>query len=778
MKKTPFLLNILGLTVAFAAFTVIIMQVNYDLGYDTQYKEADRLYRIEGVFDAKQPNLFSSYLSRPFGRMLFDGTPEFEAAGVVSDQGNGSIRPTGSNSSYITAHTWMITKDILDVFNVQIIEGDVTQFDQPNTLVVSQSLARQLFPGESAIGKSVSDKSSQPQEATIIGVYKDFPTNASIHNGVLMNIGDRSIDDSSEWSYHHYVRVSPQAQLDSVEARLTRLLWSTDEEADPNDGYRMRLNNLHQIYYSSDLKYDFVEKGNYATTYSLITIAILLIVIAIINFVNFSMAAVPMRIRSINTRKILGCSNASLRLQQLTSATITSLAAYALAVIIVYLLGSSSFATYISANMALIQNIPLLISCLFIAIATGVLAGIYPAIYSTSFPPALVLKGSFSLSPKGRKLRTGLIAIQYVISFVLIMVALFINAQSRFMKKHDLGFRSDYIVLLYVDDYASSQANLDAMESALRQSPDILDITFADGPLVSNGKMGWGRTYKDQQIKFDCLPVAPNFIEFFGMEMLEGRSFVDSDRQKSNGTIIFNKSCVDMYPVLAVGDKYPGHSDEWADIVGIVKDFNFQPLHYRINPIALYVYGTAGWRTQNWMYIRIAPGNVKETFEHIRTILAPFLPQTNMAEKNLTFMDEGIGQLYEKEDRLSFLIMIVSFLSVFISLIGIMGLIYFDTQFRRKEIALRRVLGSTVPGILVMLNLTYLKLSAICFAISLPIAIYIMKTWVRSFQYQAPLYIWIFVVALAGLSLLTATVITLQSYRTVSANPVDSIAKE
>lgn len=778
MKKIPFILNILGLTVAFAAFTVIVMQVNYDVGYDAQYKNADRLYRIEGVFDAKQPNLFSSYLSRPFGQMLIDGTPEFEAAGVVSVLGNGPIRPAGSNSSFITAPTWMITKDILDVFDVQLIEGDATQFDQPNTLVVSQSLARQLFPGESAIGKSVSDKSPQPQSATIIGVYKDFPKNASIPNGILMNIGDRAINDGSEWSFHHYVRVSPQAQLDSLDARLTRLLLSTDDEAEPSDGYRMRLNNLHHIYYCSDLKYDFVEKGNQATTYSLITIAVLLIVIAIINFINFSMAAVPMRIRSINTRKILGSSNATLRLQQLSSAVITSLVAYVLAVIVVFLLGTSSFATYISASMALAQNIPLLVFCLLLALATGMLAGLYPAIYSTSFPPALVLKGSFSLSPKGRKLRTGLIAIQYIISFVLIMVALFINAQSRFMKKHDLGFRSDYIVTLHIDNYASSQANLDAMESALRQAPNILDVTFADGPLVSNGKMGWGRTYKDEQIKFDCLPVAPNFVDFFGLEVVEGRAFVDSDRQKSNGTIIFNQTCIDVFPVLAVGDKYPGHSEEWADIVGIVKDFNFQPLHYRINPIALYVFGTAGWRTQSYMYIRIAPEDVKGTFETIRTTLAPFMPQTNMAEKELTFMDEGIGQLYAKEDRLSFLVLFASFLSVFISIIGILGLIYFDTQFRRKEIALRRVLGSTVPGILVMLNLTYLKLSAICFVISLPIAIYIMKTWVRSFQYQAPLYIWIFVVALAGLSLLTATVITLQSYRTVSANPVDSIAKE
>lgn len=779
MKRFPLILNILGLTIAFAAFTVILMQVQYDFEYDNFFKHKDNLYRIEGCFNSQEPDNFSSNLSRPIGQQMFDQIVEMEVGGVYLQVGNVSIRGLGQDKSYISVMNQAITPPMLEVMEAELVEGDIASFNVPNALIVAQSVAEQLFPNESAIGKSIEVFTSQAAPNTIVGVYKDFPKNSSFKNGIIYNLGETYMDDYSEWSFHHFMRLSEAAVVDSVEARLTRLLRSTDSDVPESEisTYRMRLNKIHNVYFSPDVKYDYVEKGNLTTTYSLITIAILLITIAIINFINFSMAAVPVRIRSINTRKILGSSNAALRTHQLINAVITALGAYVLAMVAVYLLGTSSFTTYISANMSMTENVPLLALCLVIAMATGLLAGLYPAFYSTSFTPALVLKGSFSLSPKGRRLRTGLIGLQYVISFVLIMVALYINVQSVFMKKHDLGFRSDYVVTLRIGSYAASQANLDAMESALRQSTDILDVTFADGPLVSNGKMGWGRTVKDQDVKIDVLPVAPNFLDFFGLEMIEGRKFLDSDRQKSNGTIIFNETCMKTYSVLTVNDKFPGHNGE-ADIVGVVKNFNFQPLHYRINPIGLYVFGTEGWRTQSYMYIRIAPDHVKDTFENIRKILGPFMPQTNMSELPMTFMDETIGDLYAKEDRLGFLIMLFSFLSVLISIIGILGLIYFDTQFRRKEIAIRRVLGANVDTILKMLNSFYLKLTVICYVISLPIAIWIMKTWVRSFSYQSPLVWWIFAVALVGLALMTVAIITLESYKTVSANPVDAIAKD
>ncbi len=781
MKRFPFILNILGLTVAFAAFSVILMQVQYDLKYDRHYQNADRLYRIEGAFDPGQPDSYSSFISRPMGQQFFDNVPEVELGGVLQDQGNVFMQQAGTGLSPVILRLGFITPPLLDIFEVKLIEGDLTAFAQPRAMMLSRKAAAQLFPGENPIGKMVCNPDSPSETYTIVGLFEDAPKNSSFLFTAVYNMGDHSMDNSTEWSYHHYLRVSPNAQIDSIESRVTRLLneYTDDREEEGATNHRtIRLTNLHQIYFNSDTVYDFVDKGSLTTTYSLITIAFLLIAIAIINFVNFSLAAVPMRIRSINTRKILGSSNAALRGQQLLRAVLTALAAWILAMGGVYLLSTSAFTTYISADMDLMYNLPLLGLCLVIALVTGFLAGLYPAFYSTSFTPALVLKGSFSLSPKGRRLRSGLIGFQYVISFVLIMVALYINVQSSFMKKHDLGFRKDQVVTLKIRAQAASQANLDAMESALRQSTDVVDVTFADGPLVSNGKMGWGRDVNGKYVKFDCLPVAPNFVDFFGLEVLEGRGFIDSDRLKANGTIIFNQTAVETYPELAVGGKISGHVEEPADIVGMVNDFNFQPLQYRINPIALYVFGSAGWGTQSFMYIRIVPEHVPQTLQNIRNILAPFMPGTNMAEQEMMFVDQGIGALYVKEDRLGMLIMLFSFLSVFISLIGILGLIFFDTQFRRKEMAVRRVLGSSVKDILRMLNTTYLKLTVICFVISLPIAIWIMKTWVRHFPYQSPMVWWIFAVALVALSLITIAVITLQSYRTVNANPVDSLAKE
>ena len=550
------------------------------------------------------------------------------------------------------------------------------------------------------------------------------------------------------------------------------------EDSEFKDQVDFRLSHLHDAYYARDMEGDNMAKGNRTTTMTLLTVSILVLLIAIINFVNFAMASVPFSIKSINTRRVIGSTRGQQIWAQLWRALGLVLLAFALSVGVMSLAATSSLASNISGSLRVVDNPHIILIGLGVAVLTAFIAGIFPARYSTSFNPAMVLKGSFSLSAKGRKMRSVLVGFQYVISFILILCSLFITVQVKYMKDYDMGFDREQTVEFFVNNKIGNSR--ETLRQMLLENPNITDVTFAGNQVVSQGKMGWGRTYQGQRVQMDCLPVDPNFISFFGMEIAEGRDFTESDNLNPNGTFIVNQAFMAKYPFLRLGLKFSGHQgdDMPAEIVGIVKDFNFQPLQYSVAPIVLYNFGSEPWWPLTVGYAKILPGNVQETFEYIREKCAELDPTFDTSAMGLRFMDESIGRLYQKEDNLNRLITTAALISLLISVIGILGLVYFETQFRRKEIAVRRVHGASVSEILAMLNRYYLIITLVCFVVAVPVAIVIIRSWVATFPYQSPVPVWIFLAALLIIGLITIVTVTLQSRRAALRNPVDSIANE
>ena len=358
----------------------------------------------------------------------------------------------------------------------------------------------------------------------------------------------------------------------------------------------------------------------------------------------------------------------------------------------------------------------------------------------------MVLKGSFSLSAKGRSLRTSLVGIQYLVSFVLIICALFISVQVRYMKGFDMGYDREQVVEFRLS-YSIGQKR-ETLKEMLR---------------VING----------ESAPVECLPVDRNFASFFGLELTEGRDFLPSDDNSPGGTMIVNQNFLNSYPFLRVGATYPGHrSDVEAQIIGAVRDFNFKPLQYGISPFCLYNFGSTPWWPLQVGYAKVMTGDIPATFSFIRKTLSGLDPSFNTGSMDVRFLDDAVAGLYAQEDRLVRMITTASWISLLISVIGILGLVYFETQFRRKEIAVRRVHGASVGEILLMLNRYYLKITAVCFAVAVPIAWFIIRRWVSSFPYQSPVPVWIFLVALVLVSLITAVTVTLQSRRAALRNPV------
>lgn len=771
----PKILNVLGLTLAFSIFLILTVQVMYDFGYDRGYPNSERIFRLEYSFPS-EPGVYGVQISRPAIEYMKDNIPQAEAISCYRyyKGEESSFIWTGTDNPGIGLKVAESDFDLLKVFPFEFIEGDTTGFHAPWTAVISEKGARKLFGDRSPVGMEVQEDSPELRPYRIVAVYRDFPSNSSMDNEIILNMGDDCMDVWTEWSFPCYMKLSSTDGLGPTLETISEELFGDVVE----DKVDFRLSCLRDIYFSRDIQEDNMAKGNIATTVTLLSVSILVLLIAVINFINFAMASVPFTIRSINTRRVLGASRSGLIWRQLAGALGLVMLSFGMGVAVMSALAATPFASYISGPIEPADNLTVICIGLGVAVLTAFLAGIIPARYSTSFPPALVLKGPFSLSAGGRRLRAGLVGFQFVVSFVLIICALFITVQIRYMKSHDMGFDREQILEFKVTPDIGE--NRETFRQMLLENPDILDVTFAGNRLVSESKMGWGRNWQGESVQMDCLPVDRNFISFFGMEMKEGRDFTESDDRNPSGTFIVNEAFMARYPFLYLGARFSGHKGDWqpAEIVGIVKDFNFKPMQYGISPIALYNFGPEPWWPLTVGYAKINVLRAAGAMDYIRKKCAELDPAYDPSYYSVCFMDEMIGRMYDKEERLNRLIITAAVISLLISIVGILGLVYLETQIRRREIALRRVHGAQVGEILAMLNLYYLKITCLCFMVAVPMALSVIRRWVSGFACQSPVPFWIFPAALLAISLITVVTVTLQSCRTALRNPSDSLRTE
>ena len=767
------LINILGMSVAFAAAMILMVQVKWDITYDKNFKGHEQVFRMENNWIDK--GLFSTNISRPFIETARDASPNIEAVGTISNQGDQIFYREGDKESAIKIPAVLVDSTMFSVFPFEWVEGSAKDFTVPGNAVLNETFAKMIFGEESAIGKTLQ---TGDIASRIIGVFKNTQRNYSMHYGIVANIGKGSLEDYSEWSYGSFFKLKDPSLAKETEDAIYEALReyiSSDEETQAQWRKGFRIAQIHDAHFERDVKAN-VPSANKAITITLAAIAFLLILIAIINFINFAFAEIPFRIKNINTRKVLGESRASLIGRQLAHAGLIALAAFGVACLTVHIVSGTSWASYVSDSFKL-KDIPgILALTLCVALVAAVVAGIAPALYSTSQPAALVLKGSYGTSVKGRALRNALVALQFVLSFLFILMALYVHVQTKFMMGRDMGFPKENILQVWCGYHAG--AAHEPLKDKLLQNPSITDVTFSDSPLVSDQKMGWGRTVDGAQIFMEVLPVTEDFPRFFDLQMLDGRDFQQSDNQSETGCMIVNETFVQMYPQFHVGSLTGGHVGD-TEIVGIVKDFNFKSLQHAMEPLALLIWGKTQWRNFSMMYVKTTPGtNFKEVSDYIKDAVCAFDPTREPDQVEVNHLDEWIENMYQEEESLGKLITIASFVALLIAIIGIIGLVFFETQFIRKEIAVRRVNGATVDSILKMINKKYLIMAGASFVIASPIAYGLMTAWRKGFAYQAPVPVWVFLVALLAVAAITLAVVILQSWRAANANPVESLKNE
>lgn len=773
--KLATLLNILGLSIAFAAFMVIMMQWDYDQTFDRSNKYADHIFRIDITSETRGQ---MAIISRPMADLIIQSSPHILAGALTDSWTNRLFFYVNNNGQRNSYHepSRRIYPEMTNVFDFTMIEGDANALKAPEKVLIPQSMARKIFGHESAVNRML----ETPQQTfTIGGVYRDFPENSTMGNMLYYSLGDENIDAWGNWNYSFFIRIDKPENAATLVDDFKKNLEASGKLGEDftwkNGGYDFCLVPLSDIHFSGQVLYDTTPKTSRQTVLLLFTIAIIIIIIAGINFTNFSTALAPMRIKSINTQKVLGSSGATIRFALIIEAVAISVISCLIAFLLVFIAKDSPIATLVSADMSLTAHPLLTIITLFIAICTGLIAGLYPAFYMTSFQPALVLKGSFGLSPKGKKLRSTLISVQYIASFALIIGSIFMFLQNYYMRHSSLGYDKDALII--TDLNQKTGESYQVLASQLKNYSEIEDVTFANIMLSSSDQyMNWGRKYHDKDVNYQCLVVDPSFLKVMGIEVTEGRDFQEGDIKASNAVYIFNQSARDKYDLQLndlIGDD---------KIVGFMPNIKFASFRMEVTPMAFLVWGTEQWgkkdfvRAYSYAYIKVHAGaDYKAAINHIRTTLKSFDPDYPF---NVRFFDDVLNQLYEKEQSLSSLITIFSLIAIFISIVGVFGLVVFDSEYRKKEIGVRKVLGSTTGQIIIMFNKTYIRLLCICFILAAPMAWYGTSRWLENFVYKTPMYLWVYFVAFFLIAIITVLTVTFQNWRSANENPVHSIKNE
>jgi len=655
------------------------------------------------------------------------------------------------------------------------VEGDIDCLKDPEKVMVPRSLADKLFGEDiSTVGKTLrAEENIWTKSAklfTIGAVYKDFPENTQLRNVVYTAIDpDYNINNFSSSNWVCYLLLDNPAMADEVADNFNRHF---DFKKIYHEGEQIRLVPLTDIYYMNETQDGGTfRSGNKEVTALLFGIALLIVIVAAINFTNFSTSLTPLRIKSINTQKVLGSSDTLLRRSLLIEAALISFMAWLVSLVIVWGLDWVEALPFIEADLSLVSNLPIVFLCGIVALVIGWLAGIYPAYYITSFPPALVLKGSFGLSPSGRKLRTTLICVQFVVSIVLIIGACFVQIQNSYMRNFSLGFDKDQVAIVELNETMYDKHH-DTYVNRLKENPGIEDVAFAMEKVGSkDGYNTNGGNYKGKDFQYFIIIASSNFLRVMGIPVIEGRDFSKADELSDHVSYIFNRTAMEGLD-MQVGDAFDSYSP--GHLIGFSDDVKFTSLRGGEDNIAFLV-GNFGYSLPI-SYIRLKAGSdIHAVVGHIQETMRELDPSYPF---NIEFYDEIFNHLYQKEENLRDLVTVFSLLAIIISLVGVFGLVVFETQYRRKEIGIRKVHGATVGEILLMFNKAYLRIVGICFVIAAPVAWQGVKMWLEGFAYKTPLHWWVFLIALLIVTVITLLTVSFQNWKAANENPVNSIKSE
>ena len=787
-NKTFSFINIIGLAMGTLCCLYIVLFVAHQYSYDKHYRNANDIYRITTTLNITGDKHKIASSSPPIAPAMKADFPEVEQfTRVIPTLGVSQHVLRYKEKSFYENQVFLADSTFFDVFTYHFTSGSpVNALSQPFTVVLMKSVADKLFGTEDPINKVIEINNAWGKKnLKVTGVIDESLGQSHLQASVFIGLSGYADDikRNNVWSGNNYansyVKLRPNASAAALEKKLPAFLHKYAGEELKSRGMTkvINLQPVASIHTSHDYEAEPFKTVSSSFLYVLILIAVMIQVIACINFMNLSTARASKRAKEVGVRKVIGAGRKSLIIQFLSESFLLSLIGVLIALPLLYIaLPYLNRITEADIQFSLLSDYRLWLMLFSIVFITGTVAGSYPAFYLSAFKAVKVLKGNFSNEVSAAGIRRSLVVFQFVLSIVLIAGVIIIFNQLNYIKNKDLGFdKNQKMVFTFLT--TDSRAHMNAFMNDLRELPEIKAISKANNYFGQGGGYhDWGVFLSGQNMaeSVDQRNMATDefYVPTMGIKMISGRNF----RLNDSGRVLINESLarrLNLTPEKAIGTKLFDDDKGWREIAGVMKDFNFESMHQDIGPFML-IYNPKADDIFN-VIIKASSADYKTLVKKIGAIWQRDVPATPF---EYAFMDDQIQRQYETEITLSNIINSFTLMAIVISCLGLFDLAAFSAEQRNKEIGIRKVLGASVGGIVQLLSKDFLKLVLISIIIAVPISYFVMNKWLQAFAYRVPLSWWMFAAAGVIAIFIAIFTVSFQAIKAAVANPVKSLRTE
>jgi putative ABC transport system permease protein len=790
-------INVIGLALGLASALVIMLYVYDELTFDQFHKNSERIYRIasEFTFSGKTEKVVPS--STSMGPMLKQEFPEIKEFVRFRPTRHSSFI-SFENKQFYQDHILYADSAVFNVFSFTFIEGNpIYALTEKNSIVLTETLSKKIFGDENALNKVIrlNDKTTftntnEDVLYKVSGVVKDVPGNSTLNFSALLPFHNLSIDNLNQtfWSVscHTYILANENSNIvNKINQRWPELYEKYMAEIGKivNGDFKIITQPLLDIHFHSRLEWDTPRNGNIIYIYILLSVAVSLLVIASINYMNLATAKALGRAKEIGIRKVTGANKASVSWQFLSESFFYTILSFIFAITLVELtLPYFNELTQKSIKMNLWEHPVLIVLMFMLILFVGFMAGSYPAYYMSSYQPINILKGSFKNSNKGIWLRKTLVSVQFIITIIMLIATFIIYQQLNFVIQTDLGYNKDGVMVI-TPKSAKMIEKVVSFKEELRKNHSIISVSSASSApgwdLPKNVILAEGENEMEEKAVLNMF-VEHNYFDLMGMQIIEGRNFDTNNQTDSTLSIIINEAAAKAFgwdnPIVKKLQwpsnlAYPGKENEKINVIGVVKDFYMKSLHNAIEPMIIGLSDFNG----GVIHIKLAKENIAENIEFIKNKWEEFDPEHPF---EYTFLENNLLELYEKEKQLSKIFSSFSILCIIIACLGLFGLASFAAEQKSKEIGIRKVLGASIQQIIVLLSKEFAWLILLATLIACPIAWWAMDYWLQNFNLRVTISFWPFLISTMTTFIIAQCTIMYHAIKASRINPVLALRNE
>ncbi len=790
-------INLFGLTVGLTCCLLILTYILNELSYDKYNKNADNIYRVTRSFnnDDGVVSLNLSTVSPPFGYYLPTDFPEIEKMTRLLNYGTVPLRY--KDKLINEQNVYFADENLFDLFTVNAIKGNPkTALKDPFSVMLTEETAKKYFGNEDALNKVL--RANNQFDLKVTGIYKAFPSNTHVHPNMLVSFntlrdsavyGEENLRTNwSNNSFFTYIMLPKDYNIERMKSRfpafLDKHMRNEYNGKQPSKYTKLNLQKLTDIHLYSHTDYEAEPNGDIKRVYIFSAIALFILLIACINYMNLSTARSALRAREIGIRKVIGARKKELITQFLSESVLLTWAAIFIAFALLNIfLPSLNKVSEQGLSLNILMKWQVLVPLFLSPFIVGAISGLYPALFMSSFQPVKTLKGLFNAQGSSISFRKVLVVTQFAISIILIITTMIVFQQLRFMQRAALGYDKEHILTLPY--YSALNDRYESFRNTLLQNSNIKDVGRSSR--IPTGRLldGMGAfapgTDSMTPVKADIRFVAADydFIPTYGVHMVAGRNF-SRDYGTDTSNFIINEAAVKAIgwksPQEAVGKNFRYGFINNGHIIGVMNDFHFESLHQKITPLILIMPAVTPAQTfYNNLSVKISGNNIPVALATLKDTWQKYLPEVPY---QYTFLDENFSKLYESEQKQGTIFTVFACIAIFIACLGLFGLSAFAITQRVKEIGVRKVLGANVSSIVTLLSKDFLKLVIVAAILAFPVAWYAMHNWLEDFAYRINIQWWVFIVAGVLAAFIALITVSFQAIKAAIANPVKSLRTE